>query len=206
MNRNSPTITYRKFGTSSNVDWCNGGGILPGEQFSGGDAMNQRKTFQEKPCRSAIRPVHHTCKPCTILCGHKGTLADGSVHTVPEYETVGLLGPNLGIYDPDQHRCEWNDLCGRTGHGYHFNVGAVLGWVMEAGEKGLLRTPPSASGLRKVSGKLSWIWPMGKGFGQEMARGTRWLSEQIRRSGVCQCTSRGWRWPPMIPGDPGGKG
>jgi aldehyde:ferredoxin oxidoreductase len=174
INRNSPSSTYRKFGTSSNVDWCNSAGILPVNNFRGGhhDAADKvsGKAMQER-----YQTRHHTCKPCTILCGHKGTLEDGSVHLVPEYETVGLLGPNLGIYDPDQI-VEWNDLCGRMGMDT-ISTGAVLGWVMEAGEKGLLRTSLSFGSPEGVTEAISDM-ANGKDFGQEMARGTRWLSEK----------------------------
>ena len=174
MNRNSPTVEYRKFGTSSNVDWCNSGGIIPVNNFRGGSHEAAQKV-SGKAMQKRYQTRHHTCKPCTILCGHKGTLADGSVHSVPEYETVGLLGPNLGIYDPDQI-VEWNDLCGRMGMDT-ISTGAVLGWVMEAGEKGLLNTSLSFGSPEGVTEAISHM-ANGTGFGQEMARGTRWLSEK----------------------------
>jgi aldehyde:ferredoxin oxidoreductase len=41
-------------------------------------------------------------------------MADGSVHQIPEYETVGLLGPNLGIFDSDAIT-EFSDRCGLLG-------------------------------------------------------------------------------------------
>ncbi len=174
INRNSTSINLRKFGSSANVDWCNSGGLLPVNNFQDGHHYAADKV-SGKAMQARYQTRHHTCKPCTILCGHKGTLEDGSVHLVPEYETVGLLGPNLGIYDPDQI-VEWNDLCGRMGMDT-ISTGAVLGWVMEAGEKGLLDTPlrfGSPEGVTKaVSGMAH-----GKDFGQEMARGTRWLSEK----------------------------
>jgi aldehyde:ferredoxin oxidoreductase len=172
INRDSPTLLYRKFGTSSNVDWCNKGGILPVNNFRGGRAAAAEK-ISGKAMQERYQTRHHTCKPCTILCGHTGTLADGSVHTVPEYETVGLLGPNLGIYDPDRI-VEWNDLCGRLGMDT-ISAGAILGWVMEAGEKGLLSTSlkfGSPEGVKEAIEDMA----EGKGFGLEMGRGTRWLS------------------------------
>ncbi|OQY45344.1 MAG: hypothetical protein B6240_08940, partial [Desulfobacteraceae bacterium 4572_87] len=174
MNRNSPTTTYRKFGTSSNVDWCNSGGILPVNNFQGGSNKSAEKV-SGKAMQEQYETRHHTCKPCTILCGHKGTLEDGSVHAVPEYETVGLLGPNLGIYDPDQI-VVWNDLCGCLGVDT-ISTGAVLGWVMEAGEKRLLDTPLRFGSPEGVTEAISNM-AHGKDFGQEMARGTRWLSEK----------------------------
>ena len=55
-----------------------------------------------------------TCKPCTILCGHKGTYPDGSERHIPEYESVNLLGPNLGIFDTDRIS-DFNDICSKMG-------------------------------------------------------------------------------------------
>ena len=174
INRNASSQAYRRFGTSSHTDWCNQGGILPVENFKrgshpaagnvSGEAMQKR--YQTK---------HHTCKPCTILCGHKGTLPDGTVHTVPEYETVGLLGPNLGIFDPDRIT-EWNDLCGLMGMDT-ISTGAVLAWVMEAGERGNLHTPLSFGSEAKVTEAIMDMAHQ-EGFGAEMGNGTRWLSKK----------------------------
>lgn len=174
INRDSTSNNLRKFGSSANVDWCNTGEILPVNNFQGGRHDAAGKVSGET-MQARYQTSYHTCKPCTILCGHKGTLEDGSVHAVPEYETVGLLGTNLGIYDPDQI-VEWNDLCGNLGMDT-ISTGAVLGWVMEAGEKGLLDTPLRFGFPEGVTEAISDM-AHGKDFGQEMARGTRWLSEK----------------------------
>ncbi len=174
INRNAPSNSYRKFGTSDNVDWCNDGGILPVNNFQRGSHETAQKV-SGKAMQALYQTHHHTCKPCTILCGHKGTLKDGSIHNVPEYETVGLLGPNLGIYDPDRI-VEWNDLCGRAGIDT-ISMGAVLGWVMEAGEKGLLDTSLRFGSPHGITRAISET-AEATGFGKEMARGTRWLSEK----------------------------
>jgi aldehyde:ferredoxin oxidoreductase len=174
INRDSTSNNLRKFGSSANVDWCNTGGILPVNNFQGGRHDAAGKVSGET-MQARYQTRYHSCKPCTILCGHKGTLKDGSVHAVPEYETVGLLGTNLGIYDPDQI-VEWNDLCGNLGMDT-ISTGAVLGWVMEAGEKGLLDTPLRFGSPEGVTNAIQDMATR-KDFGEEMARGTRWLSEK----------------------------
>ena len=174
IKRDSVSNSLGKFGSSANVDWCNRGGILPVNNFQQGrhDAANQ---VSGKTMRERYDTRYHTCKPCTILCGHKGTLKDGSVHVVPEYETVGLLGTNLGIYDPDQI-VAWNDLCGKLGLDT-ISAGAVLGWVMEAGEKGLLNTSLRFGSTEGVAEAIEDM-ALGRGFGAEMGLGTRWLSRK----------------------------
>jgi len=44
------------------------------------------------------------------MCGHKGEHADGSIHQIPEFESVGMLGMSLGTFDTDRIT-EWNDIC-----------------------------------------------------------------------------------------------
>ncbi len=179
INRNSSSLAYREFGTSFSVDWCNTGGILPVNNFQDGRHAAAAKVSGEA-MRKRYQTRYHTCKPCTIMCGHKGTLKDGSTHVVPEYETVGLLGPNLGICDPDRITA-WNDLCGRMGMDT-ISTGAVLSFVMEAGEKGLLDTPLSFGSPEGISEAILAMAHQ-KGFGREMANGTRWLSEKYGGKG-----------------------
>ena len=175
INRNAVTSdAYRRFGTSSHVDWCNKGGILPVNNFQGGQHESASRVSGET-MREKYHSKHHTCKPCTILCGHKGTHEDGTEHQIPEYETVGLLGPNLGIFDPDLIT-EWNDLCGLMGMDT-ISAGAVLSYVMEAGEKGLLKTPLAFGSPEGISSTLNEM-AHGNGFAGEMAKGVRWLSEK----------------------------
>ena len=175
INRNAVTSdAYRRFGTSSHVDWCNKGGILPVNNFQGGRHESASRVSGET-MREKYHSKPHTCKPCTILCGHSGTLEDGTKHQIPEYESVGLLGPNLGIFDPDLIT-EWNDLCGLMGMDT-ISAGAVLAYVMEAGEKGLLGTSLAFGSPEGVSATLKDM-AHGNGFGREMARGVRWLSEK----------------------------
>jgi aldehyde:ferredoxin oxidoreductase len=165
---------YRNYGTSSHVNWCNDGGILPVNNFQegshpqadqvSGETMRQR--YQSKPS---------TCKPCSIMCGHKGAFADGSVHQIPEYETVGLLGPNLGIFDPDAITL-FSDRCGLLGLDT-ISSGSILAWCMEAGQKGLINTDLS---FGVTEGILQSLDDMAhrRGFGDEMANGTRILSKR----------------------------
>lgn len=75
----------------------------------------------------------HACMPgCTIRCSNVYADENGKTIVSPlEYETVGLLGPNLGIDDLDaiaRMNYEINDLGLDT-----IDVGAALGVAAEAG-------------------------------------------------------------------------
>ena len=163
---------YRNFGTSANVNLSNRGNILPVRNFRDGQHENagdvSGETMQQK---YHTRPS--TCLPCKILCGHKGTYPDGTVHQIPEYETICLLGTNLGIFDTERIT-EWNDLCGRMGLDT-ISTGATLAWVMEAGEKKLLQTDLKFGSPEGVSETIQAIAHR-RGQGEEFAQGTRRLA------------------------------
>ncbi|MBN2033513.1 MAG: aldehyde ferredoxin oxidoreductase family protein [Deltaproteobacteria bacterium] len=164
---------YRKFGTPANVALCLDGEVLPvmnfrdgvhplGLQISGEETQKHRNTR------------HHTCRPCSILCGKKGFFG-GEEIPAPEYETVALLGSNLGVFDIDRI-AKWNRICGMSGLDT-ISAGGTLAWVMEAGERGLLQSPLTFGSPDGVSEALTDIALM-RGFGREMALGSKALSEK----------------------------
>jgi aldehyde:ferredoxin oxidoreductase len=165
---------YRNYGTNSNTNPCNEAGLLPINNFSRGSDQRageiSGQTMQQK-----YNTSYATCKPCTILCGHKGTHKDGSEHHIPEYESVNLLGPNLGIFDTDQIT-EWNDICCRMGMDT-ISAGATLSYVMEAGEKGMIKTNLKFGSPDHISSTLKDIAHR-NGAGSELANGTRRLSDK----------------------------
>ncbi len=59
----------------------------------------------------------HACMPgCVIQCSNVYHDADGKEVVSPvEYETLGLLGTNCGIGDPDD-LAQLNYICQRPGH------------------------------------------------------------------------------------------
>ncbi|MEJ2283040.1 MAG: aldehyde ferredoxin oxidoreductase family protein [Desulfobacterales bacterium] len=104
---------YRNYGTNANTRPCNEAGLIPINNFRrGSDARAEDVSGQTMQAK--YNTSFDTCKPCNILCGHKGTYPDGSEQHIPEYESVHLLGPNLGIFDTDQITA-FNDICGRMG-------------------------------------------------------------------------------------------
>jgi aldehyde:ferredoxin oxidoreductase len=175
INNNLFTGTlYRYYGTASNFNYCRQGNILPVENFRYGGHEKVDDVSGE-----AMQNKYHTkpssCIPCSILCGHKGTYEDGSIHKIPEYETTAMLGPNLGIFDTDIIT-EWNDLCTRMGLDT-ISTGVTLSYVMEAGEKGLIETDlkfGSVDGIYKTIEDIAYR----RNLGNELANGTRWLSEK----------------------------
>ena len=163
---------YRRFGTAANVNLNNRAGILPVHNFSSG---RHDRAFELSG--EMFRDVHETrprtCTPCSIHCGHQGLFAAGRFQ-VPEYETLALLGSNLGIFDREELNA-LNQCCGRLGLDT-ISTGSCLAWAMEAGTKGLLKTElrfGSARGLQQTIEDIA----AGRGFGEILGQGVKTMSE-----------------------------
>lgn len=165
---------YRNYGTNSNTRPCNEAGLIPVNNFRRG-TDSRAEDISGQAMKEKYNTRFDTCKPCTILCGHKGTYPDGSEHHIPEYESVHLLGPNLGIFDTDQIT-EFNDICGRMGMDT-ISSGATLSYIMEAGGKRLIKTDLKFGSPEGVADALLDIAHR-RDQGDEFARGTRWLSQK----------------------------
>jgi aldehyde:ferredoxin oxidoreductase len=165
---------YRNYGTNSNTRPCNEAGLIPVNNFRRGSDTRAEDTSGQA-MQKKYNTGFDTCQPCTILCGHKGTYPDGSEQHIPEYESVNLLGPNLGIFDTDRIS-EFNHICGRMGMDT-ISAGATLSWTMEAGGKRLIKTDLTFGSPEGVADQLRDIAHR-RGQGDELANGTRWLSQK----------------------------
>ena len=174
INRNPMTSrAYRLFGTAANVRLSLAGRILPVNNFRDG-VHPDGDLISGETMAGTRRTTHHTCRPCTILCGHRGEF-EGRTTTVPEYETLGLLGANLGIFDPEAI-ARLNDLCGRLGLDT-ISAGGTLAWVMEAASKGYVGSDlrfGSTEGVEEALVDMAYM----RGFGRDTALGSRRLSER----------------------------
>ncbi len=99
----------------------------------------------------------------------------------PEYESLGALGPTLGI-DDLVAVCKSNETCNRLGMDT-ISVGATLAWAMEAWEKGIL-TAEHTGGVElkfhDADGVIKLLEMIGRreGFGDELAEGSQWLAQK----------------------------
>ncbi len=174
INKNPITSgSYRSYGTNANVNLSNASGILPVRNFTGGSHGEAHKISGETMAER-FHTKFDTCKPCAILCGHRGTI-NGKDHHIPEYETIGLMGSNLDIFDPVQI-VEWNELCSKYGLDT-ISTGGTLAWAMEATEKGLIKTNlkfGSPAGVSEMIRDIAYR----KGIGNDLAEGSRAASKK----------------------------
>jgi aldehyde:ferredoxin oxidoreductase len=132
---------YAKIGTMGMADLQNALGGLPVRNFSAGQQVNVATGEKFRMGGDYISQLNvsrggehtHACMPgCVIQCSNVYHDAGGREVVSPvEYETLGLLGTNCGIDDPDrlaQLNFIANDLGVDT-----IEAGATLAVLMEAG-------------------------------------------------------------------------
>lgn len=134
----SQTHTYADYGTAAMTSMCNAYGALPTRNFSAGQFENADKLSGEHMRKLLLErggesETTHACMSgCVIRCSNVFGGPDGKAIVSPlEYETIGLLGSNLGIEDLDMvARLNWeaNDLGLDS-----IELGAALGVAAEAG-------------------------------------------------------------------------
>src|SRR5436190_2240246 len=135
------TNFYAKIGTMGMADLQNTLGGLPVRNFSAGQLVNVSTGEKFKMGGEYISQLNvsrggehtHACMPgCVIQCSNVYHDANGKEVVSPvEYETLGLLGTNCGLSDPDdlaQMNYLANDLGVDT-----IELGATLAVLMEAG-------------------------------------------------------------------------
>jgi aldehyde:ferredoxin oxidoreductase len=132
---------YQKLGTAGMADVQNMMGGLPVRNFSAGQLADVKAGEKFKMGADYIAPMNtarggeqtHACMPgCVIQCSNVYADASGKEVVSPvEYETLGLLGSNCGLTEPDdlaQLNFIANDLGVDT-----IELGGMLGVLMEAG-------------------------------------------------------------------------
>src|SRR5437762_460645 len=135
------TNFYQKIGTMGMADLQNALGGLPVRNFSAGQLVNVSTGEKFKMGGEYISQLNvsrggehtHACMPgCVIQCSNVYHDANGKEVVSPvEYETLGLLGTNCGIGDPDQ-LAQLNFIANDLGVDT-IELGAMLGVLMEAG-------------------------------------------------------------------------
>ena len=132
------TKVYFDYGTAAMTQMCNGFGGMPTRNFSSGVFEDADKISGEYLRdillkRGGQSKTTHACMVgCSIQCSNVFGDAEGEKIVSPiEYETIGLMGSNLGISDLDtiaKLNYEVNDLGLDS-----IEIGAALGVTAEAG-------------------------------------------------------------------------
>jgi aldehyde:ferredoxin oxidoreductase len=118
-------------GTAGVLPWCNEVAALPVHNFRGTHHADAWKVDGERV--NAARVATYGCPICTMRCGIAIADEEGRESEL-DYENIGLLGPNLDIFDLAQVGT-LNYLCDDYGLDT-ISAGGVLGFYADAVERG----------------------------------------------------------------------
>jgi aldehyde:ferredoxin oxidoreductase len=140
-------------GTTGVLPWCNEVAALPVHNFRGTHHPDAWKVDGERV--HAARVATYGCPNCTMQCGI-GIPDDEGHEAEVDYENIGLLGPNLDLYDLAQVAA-LNYLCDDYGLDT-ISAGGVLGFYADAIERGAVEGDlrfGDAAGFKKVLGMIA---------------------------------------------------
>ncbi len=141
-----------------------GGGILnyeklgnfPHKNWALSDWEEGAKKISGQEMAKTILTGRYACRDCPIACGRVVKITEGPFAPVdgagPEYETLAALGSNC-LVDNLEAIAKANELCNRYGLDT-MSTGGVIGFAMEAYEKGLIS--------KKDTGGIELKWGDGK--------------------------------------------
>ncbi|MEN3007976.1 aldehyde ferredoxin oxidoreductase family protein [Pseudothermotoga sp.] len=136
-----PTLPAYSFwirqGTMATVEWANKNGALPTRNFS--QVKFEYARTVDGYAMEAMKISRRGCPNCNMICGNVVLDIEGKESEV-DYENVGMLGPNTGIAFLNRV-AHLNRLADEFGMDT-ISLGAVLGFAMEAVERGVLKEGP----------------------------------------------------------------
>jgi aldehyde:ferredoxin oxidoreductase len=165
-------------GTMMALEWANESSCLPTKNFTEGvfdqaDDINGYKLEELKVDRKG-------CPNCNMQCGN--IIKDYEDQEAElDYENVGLFGSNIGLGDLKKVAV-LNRLADDWGVDT-ISAGNVIGFIMEASEKGLLSDEYEWGSLEDARSLLESI-VFRKGFGDTLAEGVKYTAEKIGNNSI----------------------
>lgn len=170
--------TFLTYGTSQSPTYAAKIDRLPTRNYQSADFEQAGEIHGEKFHAQYNMEGSACCAPCVIACeGRASEKERGDLRSErPEYETIAMLGANLGIADREAI-VDANELCNALGLDT-ISTGGVLGFAVECSQRGLI-PEKYAFGERRVLDELIPAIAHRKGLGDTLAEGVRRASEII---------------------------
>jgi aldehyde:ferredoxin oxidoreductase len=173
---------WQTYGTTIVTSWCDEVGALPTRNFSAGSFEGGKGIYGET-MREQIVITDKGCFGCPSPCGKYSRMKRYNTRVEgPEYETIGMLGSNLGIGDI-QDVAQANLLCDDLGMDT-ISAGSAIAWAMECYEKGIL-TKEDIGGIDLRFGNVEAVFQVihliakREGIGALLAQGVKRASKII---------------------------
>jgi len=190
LENNDMARQRRKYGTSMVTNLTHSLGMLPTRNFQAGmfpEGVNE--IGGDAFASDVIR--HRACLGCILACAQitkvgKGDFA-GETQEGPEYESIAMLGSNLGIKDRGLV-FRANILCDQLGLDT-ISAGNTIGFLMECFEKGLV-SQEFCDGLEVKFGNSEVVFELlhriahRQGIGDLLCQGVRQVAETIGKGAL----------------------
>jgi len=170
---------FSNLGTAMVGDLTNTIGGLPTRNFSAGQIVDPKSGpfmlggdyIRERNLARGGETTHACMPGCMIRCSNVYADEDGNEMVSPmEYETLGLVGTNCGLEDPD-HVAMLNNIANDLGIDT-IELGATLGVLMESGQGAFGDVAFMAAALEDIR--------KGTERGQLLAQGTARVGEHYK--------------------------
>ncbi len=174
-----------KYGTPLTLNITHTGGILPTKNFQFSTWEKALGKIDSVGVYQSVK-THKSCVSCFVHCSLVTEAADGKYEGVsvegPEYETLGLFGPNL-LIDSLPIIIQANVLCDRLGLDT-ISAGNVIGFFMECFERGMVSlrdTEGCGNSFGEGEATLTAIERIAhrRGFGDVLAEGVQGAADHI---------------------------
>lgn len=164
---------WMRQGTMAIIEWANKNSVLPSYNFREG--VFEQADDVSGSVMERLKIDQRGCPNCKASCGNVVLDAEG-MESELDYENVAMLGPNLGIGDLREISV-LNRIADELGLDT-ISLGNVLGFSMEAKERGLLEEGPEW-GDCKAAMEFTRLISAREGIGNLMADGVKRLSEKV---------------------------
>jgi aldehyde:ferredoxin oxidoreductase len=170
---------WTRYGTTIVTSWCDEVGALPTRNFSAG-SFEHGKNIYGQTMREKIVITDKGCFGCPCPCGKYSRMNKYNTNVEgPEYETIGLLGSNVGIDDiEDVAQANW--LCDDLGIDT-ISAGNSIAWAMECYEKGIF-TKEDTDGLDLKFGNAEAVFAAIQKIAAREGKLGKLLSEGVKRA------------------------
>ncbi|MGD8545195.1 MAG: aldehyde ferredoxin oxidoreductase family protein [Candidatus Bathyarchaeota archaeon] len=167
---------WKRQGTMMTVEWGQENSVLPTRNYSEGvfekaDAIGGFKMEE-------LKVSQRGCPKCNMTCGNVIKDSYGRESEL-DYENVAMLGSNIGLGNLRQVAVI-NRVADELGLDT-ISLGNVLGFAMEASEKGLIEEKVSWGKLKETRALVEDI-AYRRGLGKMLAEGVRFAAKTIGRN------------------------
>ncbi|MBF0469154.1 MAG: aldehyde ferredoxin oxidoreductase family protein, partial [Desulfamplus sp.] len=177
-------------GTASAVYYANETGLLPHRNYRNG-TFAKASDLADKGQSKHLWLGESACMGCPIRCSKMGAVRlgkyKGIVTDIVEYESAALMGSNLDISDI-RAVAHLVKLCDRFGMD-SMSAGSVIGFAMEASEKGMLANFKLPEGIDIKFGNVQAAEYLVRAManrddelGELLSRGVKRAAEEIEKS------------------------